>query len=438
MNLKKIILMMLSVGILALGGAYFWAVNIPALEPISKVDSTTLDSESVENGRQLAAVGDCAVCHTKAGGESYAGGLSLPTPFGVLYSTNITPDLNTGIGNWSEQAFQRAMQEGLDREGNHLYPAFPYDHFTKVSEEDIRDIYNYIMSLEPVEQVNQPNELNFPFSFRPLLAGWKLLFLNKKPFQPNPELNDEQNRGAYLVKGLAHCSACHSPRNVFGAISEKTFFQGGQPEGWYAPALGVHSTSAAPWSIDNYLDYLFDGWSEAHGIAAGPMTPVIEHLSDADEDDIYAIAEYLGTLTPEVKQEEIDRVVEKVSAYDWVKTETIGSSTLTLDDGLLNGEQTFVQNCVKCHKERISKKQPVSLGLSSVISAPTPENFFHIVINGIKPPYNSGRQAMESMGIAVPKDKLVDLARYVRKRFSSQSEWTDLEAYLEKSTLSNH
>ena len=135
--------MMLSVGILALGGAYFWAVNIPALEPISKVDSTTLDSESVENGRQLAAVGDCAVCHTKAGGESYAGGLSLPTPFGVLYSTNITPDLNTGIGNWSEQAFQRAMQEGLDREGNHLYPAFPYDHFTKVSEEDIRDIYNY-------------------------------------------------------------------------------------------------------------------------------------------------------------------------------------------------------------------------------------------------------------------------------------------------------
>ena len=430
--------MMVSVGILGLGGAYFWAVNIPVLEPINKVDTKNLDSESVENGRQLAAIGDCAVCHTKAGGEPYAGGLSLPTPFGVLYSTNITPDLNTGIGNWSEQAFQRAMQEGVDRKGNHLYPAFPYDHFTKVSADDIRDIYNYIMSLDPVEQIDQPNELNFPFSFRPLLAGWKLLFLNKKPFQPDPKLNDEQNRGAYLVKGLAHCSACHSPRNIFGAISEKTFFQGGEPEGWHAPALGSHSISPAPWSIDNYLDYLFDGWSEAHGIAAGPMTPVVEHLSDAYEDDIYAIAEYLGTLAPEVKQEEVDSVVEKASEYDWIETEILGASILTSDDGLLNGEKTFVQNCTKCHKERIAKSQPVSLGLSSVINAPTPENFFHIVINGIKPPYQSAIRKMESMGMNVSNDKLVDLARYVRKRFSSQPEWTDLETYLENLTLSNH
>ncbi len=204
-----------------------------------------------EAGAELAAVGNCVVCHTAPGGRPFAGGLALPTPFGTIYSTNITPDPETGIGRWSEAAFQRSMREGVDRQGRHLYPAFPYDHYTRVSDEDNRALYAYLMTREPVSAEPPANELPFPLNVRMVLAGWKLLFLREGAYEPDPAQSAEWNRGAYLAEGLGHCGACHSPRNAFGAVKTgEDHLAGGESEGWTAYALNHASPAPIPWDVD--------------------------------------------------------------------------------------------------------------------------------------------------------------------------------------------
>ena len=168
-------------------------------------------------GARLAAIGNCNVCHTAPGGAPFAGGLALPTPFGTIQSTNITPDPATGIGRWSETAFVRAMREGVDREGRHLYPAFPYDHFTRVTDQDNRALYAYLMTRRPIQASPPPNDLRFPFDQRILLAGWKMLYLRQGPLAIETDRSPEWNRGRYLVEGLGHCGACHTPRDGLGA-----------------------------------------------------------------------------------------------------------------------------------------------------------------------------------------------------------------------------
>ena len=190
--------------LLLAGAALFWIAYAPALDPLEP-GSLEFSDDEIERGELLALVGACSACHTAEGGAPLAGGLGLPTPFGTIYSTNITPDPETGIGLWSLAAFARAMREGLDREGRHLYPAFPYDSFTKSTDEDLRAIYAWLMSQPPVIAERTPNELPFPFSFRPVLAGWKLLFLDGTPYVPDPSLNEKLNRGAYLAMSLGHC-----------------------------------------------------------------------------------------------------------------------------------------------------------------------------------------------------------------------------------------
>jgi mono/diheme cytochrome c family protein len=182
--------------------AFAWRSEIPAEEV---AEAAQFDPALTEKGAQLAAVGNCIACHTVPGSKAFAGGLAVPTPFGTIYSTNITPDPETGIGRWSEVAFQRAMREGVDREGRHLYPAFPYDHFTRVTDEDNRALYAYLMTREPVSAVAPPNELQFPLNFRPLLAGWKFLYLDEGPLAANTQQSEAWNRGAYLAEGLGHC-----------------------------------------------------------------------------------------------------------------------------------------------------------------------------------------------------------------------------------------
>jgi mono/diheme cytochrome c family protein len=230
------------------------------------------DSATVQRGAGLAAVGDCASCHTAAFGAPYAGGVALRTPFGTIHGTNITPDPDTGIGRWSEAAFVRAMREGVDREGKQLYPAFPYDHFTHASDDDLHALYAFVMTRDPVHAPNVANALRFPFGFRPLIAGWKLLFLKRGP-EPvvDPIQSATWNRGAYLVRSLGHCGACHTPRNALGAEERSREFAGGVAEGWYAPALDEHSPSPLPWSVDELAEYLRTGIAGDHAIAGGPM-----------------------------------------------------------------------------------------------------------------------------------------------------------------------
>src|SRR6266850_3615695 len=216
-----------------------------SIAPIARPDASVFSAATIARGQQLAALGDCAVCHTVAnGGAINVGGRAIETPFGTIYSTNITPDPETGIGAWSYPAFERAMREGIHRDGRHLYPAFPYNHFAKTTDADLQALYAYLMAQPAVRTVNRETSLAFPFNIRPLMAGWNALFHNSATFAPDATKSAAWNRGAYLVEGFGHCGACHSPRNALGAEKADAYLAGGFAEGWEAPPLT--SLSHAP------------------------------------------------------------------------------------------------------------------------------------------------------------------------------------------------
>src|SRR3979411_2564518 len=289
----------------------------PAIAAIDPPTPQSFDAALVRRGRDLAAIGNCNDCHTVRGGKSFAGGLPVPTPFGTIYSSNITPEAETGIGRWSEAAFARAMRSGVDREGRHLYPTFPYDHFTNVSDEDDRALYAYLMTREPVLAPARANQLPFPLDQRFVLAGWKLLFLRHGTWQPDSAKSAEWNRGGYLVEGLAHCGACHTPRNALGAERASAAFAGGDVDNWHAYAINAQSPAPVPWTADALFADLRDGWHPDHGVARGPMAEVVSNLSGVADGDIRAIAVYMagvfGAPTPERKSRG-DEVLARVKS----------------------------------------------------------------------------------------------------------------------------
>src|SRR5450756_874720 len=236
--------------------AIAWRPAITAIEPPSP---QSFDPSLVKRGRDLAATGNCADCHTLRGGRDFAGGLPVSTPFGTIYSSNITPDPETGIGSWPETAFRRAMRSGVNRDGQHLYPTFPYDHFTNVTDADDQALYAFLMTRLPVRAAARANQLPFPLDQRPVIAGWKLLFLRRGTWQPDPSQSAEWNRGAYLVEGLAHCGACHTPRNALGAERAGAAFAGGEVDHWSAYAINAQSPAPVPWTAEALYGYLRDG-----------------------------------------------------------------------------------------------------------------------------------------------------------------------------------
>jgi mono/diheme cytochrome c family protein len=272
-----------AIGFVALG----WRASIAMIDPPAP---ESFDPELVKQGSDLAAIGNCNVCHTRAGGEVLAGGRAMPTPFGTIYSTNITPDPETGIGRWSEAAFQRSMHEGVDREGRHLYPAFPYDHFTLTSDEDNRALYAFLMTRQAVRAETPENDLPFPLNIRMTLAGWKLLFFREGRHVADAGRDATWSRGQYLAEGLGHCGACHTPRNALGAEKRDEHFAGGETEGWTAYALNENSPAPVPWTVESMAFYLKNGWDHAHGVARGPMAPVTANLGVVSDEDIRAMA----------------------------------------------------------------------------------------------------------------------------------------------------
>jgi mono/diheme cytochrome c family protein len=234
--LKKLVILFV---VLVFLGVLAFAVLAwrPAIAPVSPASPETFAPGLVARGKALAGGGYCATCHTAKGGQSFSGGYAMQTPFGVIYSTNITPDPATGIGTWPLAAFERAMRGGVRRDGSHLYPVFPYDHFTKLSDDDVRALYAYVMTRAPVHAPAHPNGLPFPFNIRYLQAGWKLFFFRPGRFEPVAGKSDEWNRGAYLVTGLSHCGACHTPRNLLGAEKAANAYGGAVIDNWIAPPL---------------------------------------------------------------------------------------------------------------------------------------------------------------------------------------------------------
>src|SRR5438067_3088190 len=248
--------------------------------------SKSFAPQQVAKGAQLARIGNCMGCHTAEGGKPYAGGFGLKTPFGTVYGTNITPDTETGIGRWSQDEFARAMREGVDREGRHLFPAFPYDHFTKLGDDDVAALYAFVMTREAVNQKNRRNSVPVP---RAALGIWKSRYFERGGFTPDPSRSREWNRGAYLVEALGHCGACHTPRNKLGAEIKDQAFAGGEVEGWHAPALNSASPSPVPWTVEAVPAYPRTVVADLHAISAGPMSDVVHDLSQVSDDAVRAM-----------------------------------------------------------------------------------------------------------------------------------------------------
>ena len=424
--MSRILLSVAAVFLALLAGAAIWSNRHPEIAPVEQAGGAEFDTAQLLLGEALTGIGACEVCHTAPGGTPFAGGLALPTPFGTIYSTNITPDVETGIGSWSEEAFRRAMREGVDRNGRHLYPVFPYDHFTKVTDEDIRAIYAHLTTLEPVEYKPPENELGFPFNFRMLLAGWKLLFLDKGEFQPDSQWGEEWNRGAYLAEGLGHCGACHSPRNMFGAVMQAAAYDGGEAEDWHAPALNKMSQTPIPWKQLQLVNYLYDGWDEEHGIAAGPMAPVVNHLYDQSEDDIFAIAAYFESIQRrQLNDSEKNAILERARSLDWGTEFGYRPAVVPDDPALLRGMDVFADQCATCHKSG-NVQVPVSLALTGTVNAPDPRNVIHIIFDGIRPPRGALQRSMPGFGASISDSEINDLLKFIRWHFTDLPPWQDI------------
>jgi nicotinate dehydrogenase subunit B len=393
-----------------------------AIAPIARPDASTYSEATIARGRQLAALGDCAVCHTVPNGVINAGGRAIETPFGTIYATNITPDVETGIGAWSYPAFERAMREGIHRDGRHLYPAFPYTHFAKTSDADLQALYAYLMAQPAVRAETPKNALAFPFNWRPLLAGWNALFHQSGTFQTEATKSATWNRGAYLVEGLGHCGACHSPRNALGAEKANVYLAGGFAEGWEAPPLTSLSRAPIPWSEDELYAYLRTGESRLHGVAAGPMAPVVKELAALPDQDIRAMAVYLASFN----ESAIGRPAQDALAAQLenaTRSRVVSASPV--------GARLYEGACAVCHAvggAPLFGSRP-SLALNSNLHSAMPDNLIQVILHGIASPVSSDLGYMPAFKASMSDGQLAELVSYLRQQFApDKPAWTGVQA----------
>jgi len=292
--IRKLILLAPVVFALAIGA--FWILTIPQVVPASALDP---HKPNIENGRTLFYAGGCASCHATPGEKDrtkLGGGMALKSPFGTFYPPNISSDPNDGIGGWSEAQFVTAMTKGTSPDGEHLYPAFPYTSYQRMTYRDLRDLFAFIKTLPAVQGDTRPHELAFPFNVRRLIGGWKLLFLDGLPFQPDPSRPDDWNRGAYLVNGPGHCAECHSPRNFLGAIITSLRFTGGPtPDGGdWVPNITQYGLKE--WKESDIAEMLKTGTLPDFDRVGGTMVEVVRNTSQLSDDDRAAIATYIKSL----------------------------------------------------------------------------------------------------------------------------------------------
>ncbi|MEJ8856983.1 molybdopterin cofactor-binding domain-containing protein [Variovorax robiniae] len=401
----------------AIAGLLGWRFPIA---PVS-VSASVYTQDTIERGRILAAIGDCAVCHTAPGGQPNVGGRAMETPFGTLYTTNLTPDRDTGIGQWSFSAFQRAMREGISRDGHRLYPAFPYTAFAKTSDDDLTALYAYFMSQPAVRSETPASELKFPYSVRPLMGFWNAMFHDPAPYQPVATQSAEWNRGAYLVEGLGHCGACHTPRNALGAEQGgAAYLSGAMIDGWEAPALTARSASAVPWNADALYSYLRNGHSPRHGIAGGPMAEVVRELAAVPDADIRAMATYLASFNPVLTEPEAEAKARQA----------IDNAASRQGQLLGPAQRMFDSACASCHHDG---NGPTLLGvntplaLNSNLSSATPDNLLRTILDGVREPATRDIGFMPAFRDVLDDRQIAELAAYMRARFAPQQPaWADL------------
>jgi mono/diheme cytochrome c family protein len=362
--------------------------------------------QKIERGRYLAVLGDCVGCHTAPGGKPFAGGAALETPFGALIGPNITPDVATGVGAWSEEDFRRAMHEGIGRDGARLYPAMPYPAYTKVTRDDVSAIWAYLRSLDPVRNEVQPNQLRFPFNVRrPATSTWDLINFQPGVFQPNPAKSDAWNRGAYLVEGLGHCGTCHTPKNITGGDRGSEALQGALLQDWYAPDLTEDPrTGIGSWSIEEIVRYLKTG-ANSYDIASGPMAEAVANSTSKMTDaDLLAIATYLKDRAPRS-----GRAVTALAAAN---------------PRMVAGQAIYEDRCAACHSRSGAGVPNLFPRLASapLVQSADPTSLIRVVLIGSRAVATSAAPtapAMPAFGWNLNDTEVADVLTYVRNTWGN-------------------
>ncbi|ATA52701.1 alcohol dehydrogenase [Variovorax boronicumulans] len=387
------------------------ALNLRGEDPLPEgAEAFEATPQLIERGRYLALAGNCAGCHTTRGGQPYAGGVPLETPFGTIYATNLTPNATHGIGGWSSAHFWRAMHNGRSKDGRLLYPAFPYPNFTQVTREDSDALYAYLRSVAPATTENKAHRLRFPYDTQAALAVWRALSFKPQPFVANANKPAEWNRGAYLVGGLGHCIACHGSRNSLGATETKLGLSGGliAVENWYAPSLAdPHEAGVADWPAADVVALLKSG-TAPRGSVMGPMADVVfrstQYLSDAD---LGAMAIYLKDLPEAVKK----------GAPEATKAP---AAPVRRDAGtMVRGAKIYDQRCAYCHGDQgqgAAGAYPPLAGNRAVTMA-RPTNLIQVVAHGGFLPATAGNPrpyGMPPFGHALDATEVAEVLTYIR------------------------
>ena len=396
----------LAVLLLAGAGLVAW-LNVCGEDPlVGDAGSFVATPEQVAHGAYLARAGNCAACHTDRGGAAFAGGKGIATPFGTVFASNLTPDARTGIGTWSAAQFWRAMHNGRSADGRLLYPAFPYPNFTEITRADADALFAFLRSQVPVTQINRPHALRFPYNLQASLAVWRAMFFAPGVYEPVVERSVQWNRGAYLVRSLGHCAACHSPRNAFGATRDSLELSGGliPLQNWYAPSLASSAEAGvADWSNADVAALLKTGLTP-RGATLGPMAEVVfrstQYLNDSD---IAAMAEFLKSLPQTPPHALAAPAIDK--------------------EAHAHGQALYKDRCAACH----GANGEGGSGPNGVVYVPlagnrkvlleTPTNLIHIVVNGGFPPTTAGDPrpyGMPPFGPSLTDAEIALLASYVR------------------------
>ena len=361
-------------------------------------------AETIALGKALADAADCASCHTADPAKPFAGGKRIDTPFGGIYSPNLTPDRDTGLGAWSDDDFYRALRQGIAPDGSRYYPAFPYPNFTKLIRDDILAIRAYLSTLAPIRNRRPQAELRWPLNYRVLMRGWDFLFFRPGIFEPDQQKSPEWNRGGYLVEGAAHCGTCHTPKNLFGADKRGRAYGGGLVQGWFAPRLdSAERGGLKSWSVDDIVEYLQSGRNgKSH--AGGSMAEVVVHSTSVMSDaDVRAIAVYLKDL-PAGKREPAVSPPPPAQMAD--------------------GAKLYAHACVACHETDGSgapKIYPPLPGNANLQSA-DPSSTLRVILDGARTlttPRAPNTGSMPAYANQFSDQEIADVANYVRNSWGN-------------------
>lgn len=400
-----------------------WKLSALAALLLISLNSHAADDALIGRGKYLATVGDCVACHSLPDGKPFAGGLALATPIGDIIATNITPSKTAGIGDYTLEQFSDALRKGIRADGKHLYPAMPYTSYAKVSDDDVSAMYAYFMNaVQPVDTPAKPTQLPFPFNIRFSMAAWNMLFLDSKPYASNTAQNAEWNRGAYLVQGLTHCSACHSPRNMMMAEVSSKELAGGEVGTWFAPNITSDANSGVGgWSTEELMSYLKTGEALGKGQAAGPMSEAIDHslryLSDAD---LRAIAVYVKSVPAQRDAADTQPVYALGNRADQIAS--LRGVALPEQGDKMTGAQIYDGYCATCHQAQgqgsFEGGLP-SLSHNSTVGRSNTQNLVMAILEGVKRGTDGTQVRMPGFAHELSDQQIATLSNYLTKYYGN-------------------